>query len=122
MDGSLRVGRRGATTRYGSNHVGKEHPRLAESKAWDGRFHLVDPLATAQKLGIDRTDLVEHLLQLAIIAEELGDLGVGCIRHVTKPRAFAGLPDCGQISLGAVPRSVDAVAVRPTATLVGLDQ
>src|ERR1700687_5201352 len=122
MVGSLRVGRRAATSTKRREYCGEDDVRLGEGEAGEGRIHLVDPLATAQKLGIDRTDLVEHLLQLAIIAEELGDLGVGCIRHVTKPRALAGLPDCGQISLGAVPRSVDAVAVRPTATLVGLDQ
>src|SRR6266851_2622428 len=76
MDGSLRIGRRGATSKIRFDHVGEDDARLGEVEACDGRIHLVDPLATAQKLGIDRTDLVEHLLQLAIIAEELGDLDV----------------------------------------------
>jgi hypothetical protein len=73
MDGSLRVGRRGATSKIRFDHVGEDDARLGEVEACDSRIHLVDPLATAQKLGIDRTDLVEHLLQLAIIAEELGN-------------------------------------------------
>ena len=61
-------------------------------------------------------------MQFAEVGEELGDFGVGCIRHVAKPRALAGSSDCGKISLGAVPRPVDAVAVGPAAALVGLDQ
>ena len=76
MIGSLRVGRRGATSKIGFDHVG----------------------------------------------EELADFGVGCIRHVANPRALAGSTDCGTISLGAMPRPIDTVAVGPAAALVGLDQ
>ena len=122
MSGSLRVGRRGTTSKIGFDHVGEDDARLGDVEACDGRIHLVEPLATAQKLGVDRTDLVEHLLQLAKIAKKLGNLSVARIRHVAKPWSLAGSPDCGQVSLRAVPRSVDAMAVRPTAALVGLDQ
>ena len=76
MLGSLRVGRLGATSKIGFDHVG----------------------------------------------EELADFGVGCIRHVADAWALAGLTDRGKISLGAVARPVDTVAVGPPATLVGLDQ
>ena len=88
----------------------------------DGRVHLVETLAAAQKFGIDRADLVEHLAQFAEVGEELADFGVGCIRHVADPRALAGSTDCGKISLGAVPGSIGTVAVGPSAALVGLDQ
>jgi hypothetical protein len=122
MSGSLRVGRRGATSKIGFDHVGEDDARLGDVEACEGRIHLVETLATAQKLGVDRTDLVEHLLQLAKIAKKLGNLIVARIRHVAKSWSLAGSADCGQISLRAVPRSVDAMAVRPTAALVGLDQ
>src|SRR5215471_11028837 len=56
------------------------------------------------------------------VGEELGDLGISCIGHVAEPRAFASSSDCGEISLGAVPRSVGAVAVGPAAAFVGLHQ
>src|SRR6202043_3223502 len=46
-------------------------------------------------------DLVEHLLQLAEVGEELGDLGISCIGHVAEPRALAGSSDCGEGSLWA---------------------
>jgi hypothetical protein len=122
MIGSLRVGRRGATSQIGFDHVGEDGARLGEVEGSDGRVHLVETLAAAQKLGIDRADLVEHLAQFAEVGEELADFGEGCIRHVADPRALAGSIDCGKISLGAVPRSIDTVAVGPAAALVGLDQ
>ena len=122
MLGSLRVGRRGATSKIGFDHVGEDDARLGDVEGSDGRVHLVETLAAAQKFGIDRTDLVEHLAQFAEVGEELADFGVGCIRHVTDPWALAGSTDCGKISLGAVPRPIDAVAVAPAAALVGLDQ
>lgn len=84
MSGSLRVGRRGATSKIGFDHVGEDDARLGDVEACDGRIHLVETLATAQKLGVDRTDLVEHLLQLAKIAKKLGNLIVARIRHVAK--------------------------------------
>ena len=122
MIGSLWVERRGAPSKVGFDHVGDDGARLGEVEGSDGRVHLVETLAAAQQFGIDRANLVEHLLQLAEVGEELGDLDMGCIRHVAEPRALAGSSDCGEISLGAVPRSVDAVAVGPAAALVGLDQ
>ena len=122
MIGSLRVGRRGATSKIGFDHVGEDGARLGEVEGSDGRVHLVETLAAAQKFGIDRADLVEHLAQFAEVGEELADFGVGCIRHIADPRALAGSTDCGKISLGAVPRPIDAVAVAPAAAFVGLDQ
>ena len=114
---SLWVGRRGAPSKVGFDHVGDDGTRLGEVEGGDGRIHLVETLAAAQQFGIDRADLVEHLLQFAEVGEELGDLGVSCIGHVAEPRALAGSSDCGEISLGAVPRSVGAVTVGPAASV-----
>jgi hypothetical protein len=122
MIGSLRVGRRGATSKIGFDHVGEDGARFGDVESSDGRVHLVETLAAAQKFGIDRAYLVEHLAQFAEVGEELADFGVGCIRHVANPRALAGSTDCGKISLGAMPRPIDTVAVGPAAALVGLDQ
>jgi hypothetical protein len=122
MIGSLRFGRRGATSKIGFDHVGEDGARLGDVEGSDGRVHLAETLAAAQKLGIDRADLVEHLAQFAEVGEELADFGVGCIRYVADPRALAGSTDCGKISLGAVPGSIDTVAVGPAAALVGLGQ
>ena len=122
MSDSLLVGRRGATSKIGFDHVGDDDARLGDVEACDGRIHLVEPLPTAQKLGVDRTDLVEHLLQFVEIAKELGNLSVGRIRHVAKPGSLAGSPDCGQIALRTMPGSIDAMAVRTATALVGLDQ
>ena len=122
MIGSLRVGRRGATSKIGFDHVGEDGARFGDVESSDGRVHLVETLAAAQKFGIDRAYLVEHLAQFAEVGEELADFGVGCIRHVANPRALAGSTDCGKISLGAMPRPIDTVAVGPPTTLVGLDQ
>src|SRR5437588_9129502 len=102
MLGSLRVGRWGATSKIGFDHVGEDDARLGDIEGSDGRVHLVETLAAAQKFGIDRADLVEHLAQFAEVGEELADFGVGRIRHVTDPRALAGSTDCGKISLGAI--------------------
>ena len=122
MIGSLWVGRRGAPSKEGFDHVGDDGTRLGEVEGGDGRIHLVETLAAAQQFGIDRADLVEHLLQFVEVGEELGDLGISCIGHVAEPRAFAGSSDCGEISLGAVTGSVGAVAIGPAATFVGLHQ
>ena len=92
-------------------------------KTWRyDRIHLVETLAATQKLGIDCTNLVEHLLKLAVIGEKRGDLGIGRIRYIAEAWAFAGAGDRGQVSLGSVPRSVDAMTTGSTTTLVGLDQ
>jgi hypothetical protein len=119
---SLWVGRRGAPSKVGFDHVGDDGTRLGEVEGGDGRIHLVETLAAAQQFGIDRADLVEHLLQFAEVDEELGDLGVSCIGPVAEPRTLARSSDCREISLGAVPRSVGAVAVGPAAAFVGLHQ
>ena len=122
MIGSLWVGRRGAPSKEGFDHVGDDGTRLGEVEGGDGRIHLVETLAAAQQFGIDRADLVERLLQLAEVGEELGDLGISCIGHVAEPRALAGSSNCGEVSLGTVPGAVDAGAVGPAATFVGLHQ
>ena len=44
---------------------GEDGARLGEVEGSDGRVHLVETLATAQKFGIDRADLVEHLAHAA---------------------------------------------------------
>jgi hypothetical protein len=62
MIGSFRVGQRGAPSAIGFNHVGDDGARLDEVERCNGRIHLVQTLAAAQKLGIDRTNLVQHLL------------------------------------------------------------
>jgi hypothetical protein len=122
MLGSLRVERQGATSEIGFDHVGEDDARLGDVEGSDGRVHLVETLAAAQKFGIDRADLVEHLAQLAEVGEELADFGVRSIWYVTDPWALAGSTARGKISLGSVARSVDTVAVGPPTTLVGLDQ
>ena len=43
-------------------HVGDDGARLGEIEGCNSRIHLVETLAAAQKLGIDRANLVEHLL------------------------------------------------------------
>src|SRR5205809_6319653 len=122
MLGSLRVGRLAATSKIGFIHVGEDDSRLGDIEGSNARVHLVETLAAAQKFGIDRADLVEHLAQFAEVGEELADFGVGRIRHVTDPRALAGSTERGKISLGAMPTSVDTVAGGPPAAFVALDQ
>ncbi len=60
--GSLWVGRRGAGGKVGFDHVGDDGARLGEVEGGDSRIHLVETLAAAQEFGIDRANLVEHLL------------------------------------------------------------
>ena len=62
MIGSLWVGRRGAPSKVRFDHVGDDGARLGEIEGGDGRIHLVETLAAAQQFGIDRANLVEHLL------------------------------------------------------------
>ena len=59
--GPLRIGRRGASSEIGHNHVGENGARLGEIEGGECRIHrdLPEILAPAQKFGIDRTDLVE---------------------------------------------------------------
>ena len=122
MIGSLWVGRRGAPSKVRFDHVGDDGARLGEVEGGDGRIHLVETLAAAQQFGIDRADLVEHLLQFAEVGEELGDLGVRCIGHVAEPRTLARARDCGEISLGTMAGPVGAVTIGSAAALVGLHQ
>src|SRR5260370_13823273 len=105
MIGSLWVGRRGAPSKVRFDHVGGDGSRLGEIEGGDGRIHLVETLAAAQQFGIDRADLVEHLLQFAEVGEELGDLGISCIGHVAEPRAFARSSGRGSRYLWSSPPS-----------------
>ena len=83
---SLWVGRQGAPSKVGFDHVGDDGTRLGEVEGGDGRIHLVETFAAAQQFGIDRADLVEHLLQLAEVGEELGDLGTACRQWALRER------------------------------------
>src|SRR5881398_2812610 len=47
MLGSLRVGRWGATSKIGFDHVGEDDARLGDIEGSDGRVHLVETLAAA---------------------------------------------------------------------------
>ena len=93
MIGSLWVGRRRAPSKVGFDHVGDDGARLGEVEGGDGRIHLVETVAAAQQFGIDRADLVEHLLQFAEVGEELGDLAVGGLGHIGQPRPLSGGAD-----------------------------
>jgi len=110
MLGSLRVERWGATSKIGFDHVGEDDARLGDVEGSDGRVHLVETLAAAQKFGIDRADLVEHLAQFAEVGEELADFGVGRIRHVTDPRALADSLAAGRCCLSVERRPVGPFA------------
>src|SRR5947208_5204926 len=76
MLGSLRVGRWGATSKIGFDHVGEDDARLGDIEGSDGRVHLVETLAAAQKFCIDREELVEHHAQFAAAGEDLAGSGV----------------------------------------------
>ena len=62
MIGSLRVGWQRASSKIGFDHVGEDGTRRGEVEVCNGRIHLIETLAAAQKVGIDCADLVEHLL------------------------------------------------------------
>lgn len=62
MIGSFRVGWQRASSEIGFDHVGEDGTRLGEVEGCNSRIHLIETLAAAQKFGIDRADLVEHLL------------------------------------------------------------
>ena len=48
-------------TDYGSHSHGENGARLGEVDSRYGRIHLVEFLAAAQELGVDRADLVERV-------------------------------------------------------------
>ena len=54
----LRIGWRDSCSKIGLDHAGDDGARLDQIDRSNGRIHSVDPLAPAQKLGIDRRDLV----------------------------------------------------------------
>jgi hypothetical protein len=83
-------------------------------------FRNIEPMKATSF--IDRLNLVEHLLEFAIVGQKLGDLRVGRVGHIAEAWAFAGSSDRGQVSLGSVPGAVGAMAVRTPTALVGLDE
>jgi hypothetical protein len=62
MIGSFHVGQRGAPSEIRFDHIGQDGARLGEIECCNRRVHLVETLPAPQKFGIERTDLVEHLL------------------------------------------------------------
>jgi hypothetical protein len=62
MIGSLHVGQRGAPSQIGFDHIGDDDARFGQIEGCNRRVHLVETLPATQKFGIERTDLVEHLL------------------------------------------------------------
>jgi hypothetical protein len=62
MIGSFWVWQRRASSQIRFDHVGDDDARLGKIEGCDGRIHLIQTLAATQKLGIDRANLVEHLL------------------------------------------------------------
>ena len=62
MIGSFHVGQRGAPSEIGFDHIGDDGARLGQIEGCNRRVHLVETLPATQKLGVDRADLVEHLL------------------------------------------------------------
>src|SRR5215831_12952634 len=121
MTGSFWQLRRCAGSKKGFDHVGDNGAGLDEVECRDGRIHSVELLAAAQELGVDRTDLVERLAYVAVVVEVLGDFAERVVRHVVHLRTLTGRAD-GQIALGAVAAIVGAVAARPSAALVLLEQ
>jgi hypothetical protein len=53
MVGSFRIQRRSACSEIGFDHVGDDGARLDKVECCDGRIHLVETFAAAQKLGVD---------------------------------------------------------------------
>jgi hypothetical protein len=62
MIGSFRIERRGAGSEIGFDHVGDDGARPGKIQRCDRRIHSIETFAATQKLGIDRANLVEHLL------------------------------------------------------------
>src|SRR5215475_6906816 len=122
MISSFRIQRRSACSEIGLDHVGDDGARLDKVECRDGRIHLVEAFAATQKLGVDRANRVEHLLEFAIVGQKLGDLRVGCVGYIAEAWAVAGSSDRGQVSLGSVPWAVGAMATRMPTALVGLDE
>ena len=82
--GPLRIGRRGAGGKIGHNHVGEDGARLGQVEGDECRVHggLAQILASPQKFGVDRTDLVEHVAQLAEVGDRLSDLHMDVVGHI----------------------------------------
>ena len=121
MIGSFWHWRRSAGSKKRFDHVGENGARLGEVDSRYGRIHLVEFLAAAQELGVDRADLVERVAQLAVIVEVLVDFGDSIVRHITYLRTLTGDAD-RQIALGSVAAIVGAVTAWPSTAFVFLEQ
>ncbi|HVA91550.1 MAG TPA: hypothetical protein VNL71_17105 [Chloroflexota bacterium] len=66
IGGLLRLGRR-TDGKIGIDHVGEDGGRLGKVEGGQGRIHLLETLAAAEQLRVDRADLVEHLPYLVKI-------------------------------------------------------
>ena len=62
MIGSFHIGQRGAPSQIGFDHIGDDDARLGQIEGCSREVHLVETLPATQKFGVERTDLVEHLL------------------------------------------------------------
>jgi hypothetical protein len=62
MLGSFRIERRSACSKIGFDHVGDDGARLRKIENCTGWVHLIETLTAAQEFGVDRANLVEHLL------------------------------------------------------------
>ena len=82
MVGSFWQSRRGAGSKKRFDHVGENGARLGDVDSRDGRIHSVEFLAAAQKLGIDRADLVERIAHVAVVVEVLGNFDERVVWHV----------------------------------------
>ena len=82
MIGSFWQSWRCAGGKKGFDHVGENGACLGEVECRDGRIHSVEVLASAQKLGVDRADLVERLAHVAVVVEVLGNFAECIVRHI----------------------------------------
>src|SRR5713101_8644893 len=121
--GALRIGWGGASSKNADNHVGENGAHLGDVEGREGRVHhgLPEILAPAQEFRVDRTDFVECLAQPVEVAYQTGDALVRGVRNVISARPPSGLTD-DQIPLRTMSWPAGTVAVRPTASLVGLGQ
>src|SRR5882757_452448 len=82
MLGSLRVGRWGATSKIGFDHVGEDDARLGDVEGSDGRVHLVEALAAAQKFFFFQAE------------DGIRDIGVTGVQTCALPISQATLISC----------------------------
>ncbi len=110
---------RGTCGKIGFDHAGDDGARLDQIDRSDGRIQLIELLAPAQKLGVDRRDLVQDLAHLVEVADELAHLGASGVRDIIHLRPLAWDAD-REVELRAVATLSGAMAARPAAALVSL--